>query len=168
MTTRFYVIQVVHPIGNASSCTLFTRWGRVGENGQQQQKVRCLACSSGQEYSRICVQGPFPPSVAVSEFKKQFKAKAATDWEKRHNMVAKKGKYTWIGMSSTHEHIHVRADLTRLIERSFEDDEKDDDKGESSKDKGKEKEKEEPIPPSQLAPELQELCRIIFSTKYGI
>ncbi|KAI0089798.1 poly polymerase catalytic domain-containing protein [Irpex rosettiformis] len=124
---KFYVIQVLHPIGSPSLCTLFTRWGRVGENGQQQQR------------------GPYPPALAVSEFKKQFKNKAATDWDKRHNMVAKKGKYTW-------------------IERSFEDEEEEDSKGESSKGKEKE-EKEEPIPPSKLGAELQELCRIIFSTK---
>ena len=37
---RFYVIQVLHPVGNDNNCTLFTRWGRVGENGQQQKKVR--------------------------------------------------------------------------------------------------------------------------------
>ena len=91
-------------------------------------------------------QGPFSPSIAVSEFKKQFKAKAATDWEKRHGMIAKKGKYTWIG-TSMRVFIHVAgymADITALyIERSFEDDDKEDDKGTSSKDKGKEKEKEE-------------------------
>ena len=32
-------------------------------------------------------------------------------------------------------------------------------------DKGKEKEKDKPIPPSKLVPEVQELCRLIFSTK---
>jgi poly [ADP-ribose] polymerase len=79
---RFYVIQILHPIGNDGSCTLFTRWGRVGENGQQQKK------------------GPFPTSVAIAEFKKQFKAKAATDWENRVGMTAKKGKYFWIGECS--------------------------------------------------------------------
>ena len=36
-------------------------------------------------------QGPWPPSIAVQEFKKQFKAKAAVDWEKRVGMVQKKG-----------------------------------------------------------------------------
>jgi len=39
--SRFYVLQLLHPIGNDSSCILFTRWGRVGENGQTQKKV-CL------------------------------------------------------------------------------------------------------------------------------
>ncbi|KAI0697472.1 PARP-domain-containing protein [Cytidiella melzeri] len=125
---KFYVIQLLHPVGNSSTCTLFTRWGRVGENGQQQKK------------------GPFSPTVGISEFKKQFKAKAATDWEQRHGMVAKNGKYTW-------------------LERSFDDDDKEDVSAVSSNDKGKEKEKEAPIPPSKLGPELQSLCRLIFSTK---
>ena len=57
--------------------------------------------------------------------------------------------------------------MAYLIERSFEDDEEEEDKGKSSKKgKDKEKEKEEPIPPSKLGSELQDLCRIIFSTKY--
>ncbi|KZT68464.1 PARP-domain-containing protein [Daedalea quercina L-15889] len=75
---KFYVIQVLHPIGNDGNCTLFTRWGRVGENGQQQKK------------------GGMTASGAVSAFKAQFKAKAGVNWEQRQGMVAKKGKYQWI------------------------------------------------------------------------
>lgn len=37
---KFYIMQLLHPIGNTASCQLFTRWGRVGENGQTQFKVR--------------------------------------------------------------------------------------------------------------------------------
>ncbi|TCD65883.1 hypothetical protein EIP91_002043 [Steccherinum ochraceum] len=123
---KFYVIQLLHPVGNANSCLLFTRWGRVGENGQQQEK------------------GPFPATTAISEFKKQFKSKTAANWEDRHTMVAKKGKYTW-------------------LERDFEskDDDGDDDRGEgSSRAKGPQK-----IPESTLAAEVQELCRLMFSTR---
>jgi len=29
---RFYVIQLLHPIGNTASCILYTRWGRVGQD----------------------------------------------------------------------------------------------------------------------------------------
>lgn len=36
---RFYVLQLLHPIGNASNCLLFLRWGRTGENGASQTKV---------------------------------------------------------------------------------------------------------------------------------
>ncbi|KAL6305692.1 poly polymerase catalytic domain-containing protein [Sparassis latifolia] len=78
---KFYFIQLLHPIGDRSTCTLFTRWGRVGENGQMQKK------------------GPFAASFAVGEFKKQFKAKAGVDWEQRQGMVAKKGKYQWLERS---------------------------------------------------------------------
>jgi poly [ADP-ribose] polymerase len=76
---RFYVIQLLHPIGNENNCILYTRWGRVGENGQK-----------GKNPS-------FPMVTAINEFKKQFKAKAATDWEKRVGMTAKQGKYFYIG-----------------------------------------------------------------------
>ncbi|OCH88821.1 PARP-domain-containing protein [Obba rivulosa] len=75
---KFYIIQILHPIGVTGSCTLFTRWGRVGENGQSQRK------------------GPFDSFQAINEFKKQFKAKAGVAWEQRHGMIAKSGKYQWI------------------------------------------------------------------------
>ncbi|KAJ3481381.1 hypothetical protein NLI96_g7694 [Meripilus lineatus] len=123
---KFYVIQLLHPIGNDATSTLFTRWGRVGENGQQQSK------------------GPFPASHAIAEFKKQFKAKSGTDWEKRHGMVAKKGKYTW-------------------LERDFEDEEE---KKDDTKKAGSSGDKEpEKIPDCTLDPEIKSLCNLIFSTK---
>ncbi|KAI0063109.1 PARP-domain-containing protein [Artomyces pyxidatus] len=75
---KFYVIQLLHPIGNSTSSVLLTRWGRVGEDGSKQ------------------IKGPFSASQAVNEFKKQFKAKAGTAWEQRKSMVAKKGKYMWL------------------------------------------------------------------------
>ncbi|KAI0641208.1 poly polymerase catalytic domain-containing protein [Trametes meyenii] len=78
---KFYVLQLLHPIGNSGNCVLFTRWGRVGENGQSQKK------------------GPWPPATAVNEFKKQFKAKAGVDWEARVGMAPKKGKYVWLERS---------------------------------------------------------------------
>ncbi|KAJ6627012.1 PARP-domain-containing protein [Mycena sp. CBHHK59/15] len=121
---KFYVLQLLHPIGNDAQCILFTRWGRVGADGQTQ------------------IKGPWPSSAAIGEFKKQFKAKAATDWENRVGMVAKKGKYTW-------------------LERDYGDDEEE----EETNDKGKGAKKENaPIPPSALEPEIQDLCDLIFST----
>lgn len=39
LMARFYVMQVLHPIGNPASCVLYVRWGRVGEKGQSQTKV---------------------------------------------------------------------------------------------------------------------------------
>lgn len=79
-------------------------------------------------------------------------------------MVAKKGKYTWIGNVAVHYNfVSTLTDAAfPFSERAFEDDD-DDAKGDSSA--GKDKEKEEPIPPSTLVPEVQALCRLIFSTK---
>ncbi|KAK7688276.1 hypothetical protein QCA50_008646 [Cerrena zonata] len=77
-SNKFYVIQLLHPIGNPNSVSLFTRWGRVGENGQKQTK------------------GPWGPSTGVSQFKSQFKAKSGVEWSNRHGMVAAKGKYTFL------------------------------------------------------------------------
>lgn len=78
---KFYVIQLLHPIGNDSSCILYTRWGRVGENGQKLEK------------------GPWSSAMAVNEFKKQFRSKTGVAWEQRSGMTAKKGKYTWLERS---------------------------------------------------------------------
>ncbi|TFY57593.1 hypothetical protein EVG20_g8485 [Dentipellis fragilis] len=122
---KFYVIQLLHPIGNNSFSILFTRWGRVGETGQKQ------------------VKGPFAAAQAIAMFKKQFKDKTSSAWEQRRTMVAKKGKYTW-------------------LERSFEEDEEPEEKKAGP---SKEVKEEEPIPESALAFEIQELCRLIFSTR---
>ncbi|KAG6857651.1 hypothetical protein H0H87_010220 [Tephrocybe sp. NHM501043] len=75
---KFYVLQLLHANQTKDQCFLYTRWGRVGENGQNQTK------------------GPWAPQIAINEFKKQFKAKAAVNWEDRVGMVPKKGKYTWL------------------------------------------------------------------------
>lgn len=75
---KFYVIQLVHPIGNDTQSSLYTRWGRVGENGASQ------------------VKGPWPSASAINEFKKQFKSKSGVAWPQRFGMVAAKGKYTWL------------------------------------------------------------------------
>ncbi|KAM6498329.1 Poly(ADP-ribose) polymerase catalytic domain containing protein [Amanita muscaria] len=118
---KFYVLQLQHPLGNDSQCLLYTRWGRVGENGQNQTK------------------GPFPTQTAINEFKKQFKVKTSVDWAQRVGTTARKGKYTW-------------------LERDFEDTNEEEDK------LTKPESKREVVPDSTLLPELQELCRLIFST----
>ncbi|KAF8320542.1 poly polymerase catalytic domain-containing protein [Cantharellus anzutake] len=65
---KFYVIQLLHPIGNLGNVLLHTRWGRVGERGQSQQK------------------GPFDPSIGIREFCKQFRSKTTADWANRRTM----------------------------------------------------------------------------------
>ena len=69
---KYYKLQLLHPLGNTNQCFMYTRWGRVGERGSSQTK------------------GPWPAPTAVVEFKKQFKAKTATEWENRFGMVQKK------------------------------------------------------------------------------
>ncbi|CCA69405.1 related to NAD+ ADP-ribosyltransferase [Serendipita indica DSM 11827] len=79
---KFYVIQILCPKNTDSNYLVFTRWGRVGENGQN------------------AVKGPFSsPAQAIAEFKKVFKSKSSVAWESRHGMVAAPGKYTWIERS---------------------------------------------------------------------
>ncbi|KAG8828890.1 hypothetical protein FRC19_000278, partial [Serendipita sp. 401] len=77
---KFYVIQVLHRAGS-DQCFLFTRWGRVGENGQNAQK------------------GPMNAASAISGFKSTFKSKTGSAWEDRHKMTARSGKYMWIERS---------------------------------------------------------------------
>lgn len=91
---RFYVLQLLHPISNNSSCLLFTRWGRVGESGSSQRKVRHPFPAAGTVFFYDdSFQGPFTATTAISEFKKQFKSKTATSWEDRRSMIsAKSGK----------------------------------------------------------------------------
>ncbi|KAH8928429.1 PARP-domain-containing protein [Atractiella rhizophila] len=75
---KFYILQLLHPKGDTSNVILFTKWGRVGENGATQMK------------------GPWDADQAVKEFCKQFKSKAAADFSKRRTMIPKAGKYTWL------------------------------------------------------------------------
>ncbi|KAF8917575.1 PARP-domain-containing protein [Mucidula mucida] len=88
---KFYALQLLHPISSTSQCMLFTHWGRVGESGQKQEK------------------GPFSPTQAVAEFKKQFKAKAGVEWEKRVGMVPKKGNSIPSIMDATLESMNYDA-----------------------------------------------------------
>ncbi|KZW03275.1 hypothetical protein EXIGLDRAFT_759147 [Exidia glandulosa HHB12029] len=76
---KFYCLQLLHPEKSSATCVLFTRWGRVGENGASQTK------------------GPFPAEVAVKEFQKQFKNKACCHLDAR-TAKPKEEKYTWIDM----------------------------------------------------------------------
>ncbi|KAL5534672.1 hypothetical protein ACEPAG_1136 [Sanghuangporus baumii] len=126
---KFYVIQLLHPLGNASQCTLFVRWGRTGETGASQTK------------------GPWAPTTAISEFKKQFRSKTSTAWEQRKGMVAKPGKYTW-------------------LERDYNDEDEEEAEVASSKNKGVEKPVSVKVPESTLPDEIQSLCRLIFNVGY--
>ncbi|KAG9223226.1 hypothetical protein CCMSSC00406_0000085 [Pleurotus cornucopiae] len=133
---KFYVIQLLHPISNNNTCVLFTRWGRVGENGQTQ------------------VKGPWDAASAVRQFKSQFRAKAGVAWEDRVGMVAKKGDTYDLLLPTT-----INAEKGNICERDFDDKEDEEDAQ-----AGPSKKKDEPIPDSKLAPEIQDLCNLMFST----
>ncbi|KAF5392567.1 hypothetical protein D9757_002114 [Collybiopsis confluens] len=90
--------------------------------------------------------GPFSAATAISEFKKQFNAKAGVPWESRHGMEPKKGKYFF-------------------IERDYSNDDEKEPNG-KEKDKGKSKAESKPVPDSSLKPEVQDFCRLIFNTSY--
>ncbi|CAE6462858.1 unnamed protein product [Rhizoctonia solani] len=128
---KFYVLQLLHPKSDPANSVLFTRWGRVGERGSSMEK------------------GPFPAQKAIQEFKKQFKSKAAANWEDRKTMVPKKGKYTW-------------------LERDFEaevgsDDEKQDESVKKEEEVEEDDEPEGPPPECTLHELVQDACRLIFN-----
>ena len=93
-----------------STCTyrsgqfyVWTRWGRVGEPGQNAMK------------------GPFSMENAAKEFNKKFSDKTKNKWEKRDNFEPVPGKYTLIEMdddSSDEEVCYTRMKLTKTL--SFE------------------------------------------------
>ena len=120
-----YVIQLLHPIGNANSVYLFTRWGRVGERGQQATK------------------GPWGPAGAIAQFKKQFKAKTATDWDDRRSMTGAQNSeylFRWF------EDVFNRSSVKYMwVERDYE----------PEKEVQQQSGSDEPIPDSTLKPEVQ-------------
>ncbi|XP_051563518.1 protein mono-ADP-ribosyltransferase PARP3-like isoform X2 [Myxocyprinus asiaticus] len=72
---KFYVIQVLVS-GGRYYC--WTRWGRVGETGQNN------------------LAGPSNVDAAIKCFEKKFKDKTKNNWSDRENFVSHSGKYTLI------------------------------------------------------------------------
>ncbi|XP_051996539.1 protein mono-ADP-ribosyltransferase PARP3-like [Xyrauchen texanus] len=72
---KFYVIQVLVS-GGRYYC--WTRWGRVGESGQNN------------------LAGPSHVDAAIKCFEKKFKDKTKNNWSDRENFVSHSGKYTLI------------------------------------------------------------------------
>ncbi|XP_076870489.1 protein mono-ADP-ribosyltransferase PARP3 [Brachyhypopomus gauderio] len=72
---KFYVIQVLLS-GRQYYC--WTRWGRVGESGQNN------------------LAGPSNVEAAIKSFEKKFKDKTKNNWNNRENFVSHSGKYTLI------------------------------------------------------------------------
>lgn len=74
---KFYIIQLLQ---SSSRYSVWTRWGRVGESGQNALKY----CGTLE--------------AAEKEFCKKFKDKTKNNWEERENFVPVKGKYTLLEM----------------------------------------------------------------------
>lgn len=72
---KYYVIQLIH---EGTRYHTWTRWGRVGESGQNKTST----------FHSL--------DPAVKEFEKKFKDKTKNNWSDRENFVAHPGKYTLI------------------------------------------------------------------------
>ncbi|XP_060775518.1 protein mono-ADP-ribosyltransferase PARP3 isoform X2 [Neoarius graeffei] len=79
---KFYVIQVLLS-GRKYYC--WTRWGRVGEMGQNN------------------LAGPSNVDAAIKNFEKKFKDKTKNNWSDRDNFVSHAGKYTLIEVEGDQE-----------------------------------------------------------------
>ena len=77
---KFYIIQLIQRKKKGSQVGLWTRWGRVGEAGQNSCKY----------FSKL--------ESAEKEFCKKFKDKTRNSWEERENFTPVKGKYTLLEM----------------------------------------------------------------------
>ena len=87
---RFYVLQLLHPVGNDSACVLFMRWGRVGERGLSQHTVRRPFVVAGAASHGDSLQGLLEPTFAISDFKRRFRYRTGTKWENRGSTVSVK------------------------------------------------------------------------------
>jgi predicted DNA-binding WGR domain protein len=72
---KFYIVQL---LTDGTLYYVWTRWGRVGENGLN-NLANCGDLKS-----------------AISEYKKKFKAKTGNKWEDLKNFKSKEGKYTFV------------------------------------------------------------------------
>ncbi|XP_055342247.1 protein mono-ADP-ribosyltransferase PARP3-like [Paramacrobiotus metropolitanus] len=97
---KFYIGQILRR--NDKSYDVFTKWGRVGEEGRSQ-----LVCDG------------VDADTAVAEFKEKFRDKSGTTWEKR-DYEPKSGKlYTLLEMASAGDHLdkalqNLNLDATNL------------------------------------------------------
>ena len=79
---KYYILQVISSGGRYS---FWTRWGRVGEPGQ----------------NKLASMGSL--DAAIKAFKKKFKDKTKNNWDDRANFVPKSGKYTLMEMADDDE-----------------------------------------------------------------
>lgn len=98
---KYYVIQLLK---NYSNYYVWTRWGRVGEDGQN------------------ALLGPFTDTAsAESAFGKKFKDKTKNNWADRANFVAHAGKYTLIEVEQEDEDQVVVQTSTKAVPKNVKD-----------------------------------------------
>ncbi|PWN43612.1 PARP-domain-containing protein [Ceraceosorus guamensis] len=83
--SKAYFLQILVPDDGKGEPVVFTRWGRVGEPGQQ----KTIDVSN--------------ETHAISEFKSRFKSKTSFPWEARATAPSKPGKYTWLDVDFGHD-----------------------------------------------------------------
>jgi poly [ADP-ribose] polymerase len=97
---KFYVIQMLK---KGSEFFVWTRWGRVGEDGQN------------------ALKGPFSDQGGgEKEFKSKFRSKTKNKWEDRENFTPASGKYTLIDIDTkvTKKVAAEREDKIRASEKT--------------------------------------------------
>ena len=86
-----YLFDSNSTIGGNSLYYVWTRWGRVGEPGQN------------------ALKGPFTLDLAKKEFSKKFADKTKNKWETRDKFTPVPGKYTLLEMDDDSGDEEVRA-----------------------------------------------------------
>ncbi|KAI9062257.1 PARP-domain-containing protein [Trametes sanguinea] len=135
---KYYILQVLHPVGDSSKCVLYTRWARVGENGQWHHKPE---------------DDTWPPEMAIKQFKKQFRSKSGVPWDNRFGMVHRIGRYVWL------ERVYDDDDDSKPTSNKSSGTRK-----QLTAQSSKQDDDAEPVPDSALPPEVQNLCHLIFNT----
>ncbi|KAJ7123458.1 PARP-domain-containing protein [Mycena epipterygia] len=76
---KFYIIQLLQSAKNPDSYSLYTRWGRVGEEGQTRLEESFKSVSDAEKM-----------------FNKKFKSKTGVEWAERESTTPQDGKYMWL------------------------------------------------------------------------
>ena len=90
-------LQYHPPPAPYRSYYVWTRWGRVGEPGQNAMKYTSSVAD------------------AQKEFKKKFSDKTKNSWDKRHNFTPVPGKYTLLEMDDDSEDEEVCTPTARCL-----------------------------------------------------
>lgn len=140
---KYYIAQVIESDDRANpSYHVFTRWGRVGEPGQ----------------NKPCPH--YHKAGAISQFFSIFKSKSGISWEQRDTAPPKAGKYTYIPRAYESDAEESDMGESQGEDSAGLDGELAGPSASSSPVKGKKKQKE-----SQLDGTVRDLAQLIFSDK---